>query len=40
MTESDRPEIYKSLGIESFRQWYWLRDELVQFCRENGIPAS
>jgi len=40
MTGGDRPKLDKSLDAESFRQWYWLKDELVQFCRENGIPPS
>ena len=40
MTDGDRPELNKSLDAESFRQWYWLKDELVQFCRENSIPTS
>ena len=40
MTEGDRPKLNKNLDAESFRQWYWLKDELVQFCRENGIPTS
>ncbi len=40
MTEDDRPELNKSLDKESFRQWYWLKEELLRFCRENRIPSS
>lgn len=37
---NDRPLLDKNLDGESFRKWYWLKEELVDFCRENGIPAS
>ena len=36
----DRPELSKNLSAGSFRQWYWLKEELVQFCRANGLPVS
>lgn len=37
---NDRPLLDKNLDGDSFRKWYWLKEELVDFCRENGIPAS
>ena len=37
---SDRPALDKSLDGKTFREWYWLKEELVDFCRENGLPAS
>ena len=40
MTENNRPELNKDLNGELFQQWYWLKDELIQFCRENCIPVS
>ena len=36
----DRPELSRTLSAEVFRQWYWLKEELVQFCRDNGLPVS
>ena len=40
MTANDRPELNKKLSGREFRKWYWLKEELVQFCRDNGIPAT
>ena len=37
---NERPVLDKSLDGETFRKWYWLKEELVLFCRENGLPAS
>ena len=37
---NDRPELCKDLDGNTFRQWYWLKEELVSFCRENGLPIS
>ena len=37
---SDRPALDKSLDGKTFREWYWLKEELVDFCRENDLPAS
>jgi len=35
-----RPELTRSLNVSSFRDFYWLKEELQKFCRENGISAS
>ncbi|MFS0655547.1 DUF6434 domain-containing protein [Bacillus sp. 179-C3.3 HS] len=35
-----RPRLTKELSVEIFRDYYWLKEELQLFCRENGISAS
>ncbi len=35
-----RPELTKDSSIESFKDFYWLKEELQRFCRDHGIPAS
>lgn len=35
-----RPNLTKDISIESFKDFYWLKEELQTFCRENGISAS
>lgn len=35
-----RPNLTKQISAESFREYYWLKEELQSFCRENGISAS
>jgi len=37
---NERPELNKDLDSKVFLDYYWLKDELVVFCRENGLPAS
>ena len=37
---NERPLLDKNLDSVSFREWYWLKEELVNFCRENGLPTS
>ena len=37
---SERPELSKGLDGATFRSFYYLKQELVDFCRENGLPAS
>lgn len=36
----DRPVLDKSLDSKTFRDFYYLKEELVDFCRENGLPVS
>lgn len=36
----DRPALDRNLDSKTFRDYYYLKEELVNFCRENGIPAS
>lgn len=35
-----RPELKRELDIQDFRSFYWLKEELQTFCRENGLSAS
>ncbi|PAV28231.1 cytoplasmic protein [Virgibacillus profundi] len=35
-----RPNLTKNISIQSFNNFYWLKEELQSFCRENGISAS
>jgi hypothetical protein len=35
-----RSNLTKDISVESFRDYYWLKEELQSFCRENGISAS
>lgn len=37
---SDRPVLDRNLDSKTFRDFYYLKEELVKFCRENGIPVS
>lgn len=37
---NDRPLLDTKLNGEAFRKWYWLKEELVAFCRENELPAT
>ena len=37
---SERPELTKLLDGKTFRSYYYLKEELVAFCRENGLPVS
>lgn len=35
-----RPTLTKSISLEDFQNYYWLKAELQTFCREHGLPAS
>ena len=37
---SERPELTIELKSKEFLEYYYLKEELVYFCRENGLPAS
>ena len=37
---SDRPELSTNIGSATFLEYYYLKEELVAFCRENGLPVS
>lgn len=37
---SDRPELTTDLKSREFLEYYYLKAELVKFCRENGLPSS
>ena len=37
---NERPELNKELDAITFRSFYYLKQELIDFCRENGLPTS
>ncbi len=37
---SVRPELNKDLDAKTFREFYYLKEELVDFCRENNLHVS
>ena len=37
---NERPELNKELDSETFKSFYYLKEELVRFCRENNLPVS
>ena len=37
---SERPDLNKALDVENFLQFYWLKEELVDFCRKNGLQTT
>lgn len=37
---TERPILNKNLSAETFRSFYYLKEELVSFCRENNLPVS
>ena len=36
----ERPKLSKELNSAVFRSFYYLKEELVNFCRENNLPVS
>ena len=36
----ERPKLNKELDAVTFRSFYYLKRELADFCRENGLPTS
>ena len=37
---NERPNLNKELDSKTFRSFYYLKEELVIFCRENNLPVS
>ena len=37
---SQRPELSRALDGTAFRGFYYLKQELADFCKENGLPTS
>jgi hypothetical protein len=35
-----RPNLKKGMSASDFKNFYWLKEELQLFCRENGLSAS
>jgi hypothetical protein len=40
MIADKRPKLDKNIDLEDFKAFYWLKEELVAFCREIGINNS
>lgn len=36
----ERPELNKDISIEDFNDFYWLKQELIDFCKTVGINTS
>lgn len=36
----ERPILDEQLNSKTFRNFYWLKEELVDFCRKNKLPVS
>lgn len=36
----ERPILNNRLDGKTFREFYYLKEELVDFCRKNGLPAA
>lgn len=36
----ERPKLNKDLDAETFQNYYYLKEELVVFCRENHLPIK
>ena len=39
MQMNEWPELNKKLDAATFRSFYYLKQELSHFCKENGLPA-
>ncbi len=37
---SERPELNGKLDGKNYRSYYYMKEELVAFCRENNLPIS
>lgn len=37
---NERPDLNMELDGKTFRSYYYLKEELVSFCRENNLPVS
>lgn len=40
MRMTERPLLDKHLDSKTFRDYYYLKEELIGFCRENRLPTS
>ena len=40
LTEAARPVLDHNLDGNTFRNFYYLKEELTDFCRKNGLPVS
>lgn len=40
MTAAARPPLDSSISAQDFKAFYWLKEELVEFCRANGLSRN
>lgn len=38
--KQDRPVLDRNLDCKTFREFYYLKEELVDFCRKNKLPTT
>ena len=38
--EQQKPKLNKNISLKDFKDYYWLKEELIAFCREVGINRS
>jgi hypothetical protein len=36
----NRPELENNMDVELFLNFYYLKKELIDFCRDNGLPIQ
>lgn len=36
----ERPNLDKNISVEDFNEFYWLKSELINFCRDIGVNTS
>ena len=37
---SERPKLSLNISVDTFKNYYFLKEELVDFCRQNGLQTS
>lgn len=35
-----RPDLNQEISIKDFKNYYWLKEELIAFCRKHALPTS
>ncbi len=35
----EKPILDEKISVQEFKDFYWLKDELIKFCRKNGISC-
>jgi hypothetical protein len=40
LVNSIRPRLSAKLSPSEFAAWYWLKSELAEYCRRQGLPSS
>lgn len=38
--KDERPKLNKELNAKVFRNYYYLKEEMINFCRINNIPCT